>query len=75
MAPMTEADVPALAQIENLSSQNPWSAAQIGEELRKPASRSRVARAGGAISLLADVLKNGTSGLGEGAEAKLRRIA
>jgi hypothetical protein len=31
--------------------------------------------AGGAISLLADVLKNGTSGLGEGAEAKLRRIA
>ena len=31
--------------------------------------------AGGAISLLADVLRNGTNSLGEGSQAKLRRIA
>ena len=31
--------------------------------------------AGSAVSLLADVLKNGTSSLGEGSQAKLRRIA
>jgi hypothetical protein len=31
--------------------------------------------AGGASSLLADVLKTGTSSLGEGSHAKLRRIA
>jgi hypothetical protein len=31
--------------------------------------------AGGAVSLLADVLKNGTNALGEGSGAKLRRIA
>jgi hypothetical protein len=31
--------------------------------------------AGGAIGMLADVLKNGTSSLGEGSGAGLRRIA
>jgi hypothetical protein len=31
--------------------------------------------AGGAISLLGDVLKQGTGALGDGSEAKLRRIA
>lgn len=31
--------------------------------------------AGSAIALLADVLKNGTSSLGEGSRADLRRIA
>lgn len=31
--------------------------------------------AGGAVSLLADILRNGTSSLGEGSQAKLRRIA
>ena len=31
--------------------------------------------AGGAIALLADVLKNGTSSLGESSRAELRRIA
>ncbi|HWI04687.1 MAG TPA: hypothetical protein VNT52_12825 [Acidimicrobiales bacterium] len=31
--------------------------------------------AGGAISVLADVVQNGTNALGQGPEAKLRRIA
>jgi hypothetical protein len=31
--------------------------------------------AGGVIGILADVLKQGTSALGDGGEAKLRRIA
>jgi hypothetical protein len=31
--------------------------------------------AGGAIGMIADVLRNGTSSLGEGSGAKLRRIA
>jgi len=31
--------------------------------------------AGGAISVLGDVLRQGTSALGEGSETKLRRIA
>ncbi len=31
--------------------------------------------AGGAISMLGDVLKQGTNALGDGGEAKLRRIA
>lgn len=31
--------------------------------------------ASSAVALLADILKNGTSSLGEGSQAKLRRIA
>jgi hypothetical protein len=31
--------------------------------------------AGGAVSMLADVLKNGTNALGQGSESNLRRIA
>lgn len=45
MSPMTEADVPSLARLESLSSQNPWNAAQIAEELEKPSSRFFVVRA------------------------------
>lgn len=44
MVPMTEADVPSLARLESLSSQNPWSAAQIAEELEKPSSHFFVVR-------------------------------